>query len=223
MVKLLRRQLCFVPFAIVVLKPEALTMNDKLALLLDKIKQLEAEMLDEIHKKEVEFSYEVRDKKAHFAAAVLAQHEKLAKTVANYVRESSLFNVLTAPIIWIVLVPVVLLHVTASVFQWFCFPVYGIPKVRQSDYVIMDRRLLKYLNPLERLNCGYCEYANGVLAYVQEIAGRTEQYWCPVKHAIGLKTRHSRYSHFLDFGDAEQYRQRIEQVRRDFEDLQKAE
>ncbi len=96
-----------------------------------------------------------------------------------------------------------------------------VPQVRRRDYIVMDRRLLKYLNPLERLNCGYCEYTNGVLAYVQEIAGRTEQYWCPIKHAIGLKTRHSRYSHFLDFGDAEQYRQRIEQVRRDFEDLRK--
>ena len=41
--------------------------------------------------------------------------------------------------------------------------------------------------------------------------------------AIALKTRHSRYAHFLDFGDAEQYRQRIEQVRRDFTDLQKEE
>ena len=87
----------------------------------------------------------------------------------------------------------------------------------------MDRRLLKYLNPMERLNCGYCEYTSGVLAYVQEIAGRTEQYWCPIKHAIALKTRHSRYSKFLDFGDAEQYRQRIEQVRRDFKDLHQPE
>ncbi len=198
-------------------------MTDKLSVLLEKIQQLEHELVAEIKKKEAEFSYEVRDKKAHFTAAVIAQHRKLAKTVANYVRESSLFNVLTTPFIWVVLVPVVLLHLTASVFQWCCFPVYGIPKVRRSDYVVMDRRLLKYLNPLERLNCGYCEYANGVLAYVQEIAGRTEQYWCPVKHAIGLKARHSRYAHFLDFGDAEQYRLRIEQVRRDFADLQKTE
>lgn len=198
-------------------------MNDKLTPLLEKIKQLEAELLAEIHKKEAQFSYEVRDKKAHFTTAVAAQHRKLAKSVAGYVRDSSVFNILSVPVIWFVLVPVVLLHLMASVFQWVCFPVYGIPKVQRSDYIVMDRRVLKYLNPLERLNCGYCEYVNGVLAYVQEIAGRTEQYWCPIKHAIGLKTRHSRYAHFLDFGDAEQYRQRIEQVRRDFVDIQKQE
>lgn len=52
-----------------------------------------------------------------------------------------------------------------------------------------------------------------------EIAGRTEQYWCPIKHAMRLKTMHSRYPHFLDYGDAEEYRKRIEQVWRDFEDV----
>jgi hypothetical protein len=194
-------------------------VNDKLSELLERIQQLEQELLAEIGKKEAEFSYEIRDRKAHFTTAVAAQHRKLAKTIARYVRESKFFNLITAPVIWLVLVPVVLLHAMASVFQWICFPVYGIPKVRRCDYIVMDRRVLSYLNPLERLNCGYCEYTNGVLAYVQEIAGRTEQYWCPIKHAMSLKTRHSRYSHFLDFGDAEQYREQIEQVRRDFQDI----
>jgi hypothetical protein len=89
---------------------------------------------------------------------------RLPHSIASYVRESKFFNLITAPVIWLVLVPVVLLHVMASVFQWVCFPVYGIPKVRRRDYILMDRRVLSYLNPLERLNCGYCEYTNGVLA-----------------------------------------------------------
>ena len=50
-------------------------MNDNLAVLLEKIRQLEHELVAEIKKKEVEFSYEVRDKKAHFTAAGAAQHE----------------------------------------------------------------------------------------------------------------------------------------------------
>lgn len=88
-------------------------MTDKLSSLLEEIQQLEHELLAEIKKKQAEFSYEVRDKKAHFTAAVVEQHRNLAKTVANDVRDSSLFNVLTAPIIWVVLVPVALLHLTA--------------------------------------------------------------------------------------------------------------
>jgi hypothetical protein len=198
-------------------------MNEQHNSLLEKIRLLEHELLLEIRKKESQFSYEVRNNKAHFNAAVAAKHRKLAKSMSRYVRESIFFNLLTAPVIWVVLIPVVCLHMMAGVFQAICFPVYGIPKVRRSDYLVMDRRVLSYLNPLERLNCGYCEYTNGVLAYVQEIAGRTEQYWCPVKHAIALRTRHSRYSRFLDFGDGEQYRQRIEEVRRDFRDLLQSE
>jgi LSD1 subclass zinc finger protein len=85
----------------------------------------------------------------------------------------------------------------------------------------MDRRHLRYLNGMERFNCAYCEYVNGVIAYVQEIAGRTEQYWCPIKHALAMKTRHGRYTHFLEYGDADQWRQRFEEVRRDFTDLKR--
>jgi len=39
---------------------------------------------------------------------------------------------------------------------------------------------------------------------------------------MSLKTQHSRYQHFLDYGDAEQYRKRIKEVRRDFKDLKNA-
>ena len=83
------------------------------------------ELLAEIGKKEAQFSYEIRDRKAHFTTTVAAQHRKLVKTIASYVRESKVFNLITAPVIWLVLVPVVLLHAMASVFQWICFPVYG--------------------------------------------------------------------------------------------------
>jgi hypothetical protein len=79
---------------------------------------------------------------------------------------------------------------------------------------------LAYLNPIEKLNCLYCAYANGVFAYTTEIAARTEQYWCPIKHALRMKGVHSRYQHFFDYGDAEGYRRGIEQVRRDFADLE---
>jgi hypothetical protein len=105
-------------------------MNDQIPTLLERIQQLERELRAEIKKKETQFGYEVRDRKAHFTAAVAARHRNLARAIGSYVRASILFNVLTAAFVWIVLVPVVMLHVTASVFQSICFPVYGIPKVR---------------------------------------------------------------------------------------------
>ena len=72
---------------------------------------------------------------------------------------------------------------------------------------------------LERLNCVYCSYANGLFAYATEIAARTEQHWCPIKHAKRLDAPHSRYWQFLDYGDAKSYRQQIDATRRDFTDL----
>jgi hypothetical protein len=100
-----------------------------------------------------------------------------------------------------------------------CFPIYGIPKVRPDDYFIFDRSKLLYLNGMERLNCGYCSYVNGLMAYVAEIAGRTEQHWCPIKHNRETPTPHSRYAGFLPYGDAVAYRERVDEVRSSFDDL----
>ncbi len=95
------------------------------------------------------------------------------------------------------------------VFQAICFPVYGITKVRRSDYFVFDRQYLAYLNALEKFNCAYCSYGNGVVAYVREVASRTEQYWCPIKHARRLVGAHARYAAFADFGDAENFRKKL--------------
>jgi hypothetical protein len=55
------------------------------------------------------------------------------------------------------------------------------------------------------VNCTFCSYANGLIAYVREVAARTEQYWCPIRHARTMPVQHSRYHLFFDYGDAERY------------------
>jgi hypothetical protein len=77
----------------------------------------------------------------------------------------------------------------------------------------MDRNRLGYLNGIERVNCTFCSYANGLLAYVREVAARTEQYWCPIKHARPVPAPHPRYHTFLDYGDAAGYRRRLTSLR----------
>ena len=111
------------------------------------------------------------------------------------------------------IVPLVLLDLFVTVYQAVCFPVYGIPKVRRRDYLVFDRHHLAYLNALEKLNCAYCAYANGLIAYVRVIASRTEEYWCPIKHARRLIGAHAYYATFEDYGDAEGYRRRLEELR----------
>jgi hypothetical protein len=163
--------------------------------------------------------YELREGKVWFSEEIKREHRKLKTSLLRYIAHSRILAVLTAPFIYACFVPFVLLDVFISTYQAVCFPVYGIPKARRKDYMAIDRNKLRYLNALEGLNCMYCSYANGLLAYVVEIAGRTEQHWCPIKHARRIQDAHDRYSHFLPYGDASAYRERIEKVRDDFKDL----
>ena len=163
--------------------------------------------------------YELRKGKVWFSEEIKQEHRQLRTSLFHYVLQSRFFALLTAPFIYACIIPFVMLDLFVSTYQAVCFPVYGIPKARRRDYMAIDRNRLKYLNALEGLNCLYCSYANGLLAYVVEIAGRTEQHWCPIRHARRIQHAHDRYSHFLPYGDAAAYREKIDKVRDDFSDL----
>lgn len=165
--------------------------------------------------------YELREHGVWFSEEIKQEHRRLKASLRHYVRHSRFFVALTAPFIYACIFPFLLLDLFVTAYQAFSFPIYGIPKVVRGDYIIFDRGKLCYLNALERINCAYCSYANGLMAYVVEVAARTEQHWCPIKHAQRIKSPHSRYSHFLPYGDGRAYREHIEDLRRDFKDLKK--
>jgi len=160
--------------------------------------------------------HELRNGKIWFSEEIKREHRRLKTSLFRYVVHSRVLAIVTAPFIYACIVPFVLLDLFVSIYQAVCFPVYGVPKARRRDYMAIDRNKLRYLNALEGINCMYCSYANGLLAYVVEIAGRTEQHWCPIKHARRIQHAHDRYSHFLPYGDAATYRERVDRVRNDF-------
>jgi hypothetical protein len=184
-----------------------------------RIKTLENQLEAAREEKHRAFQFRWSKGKVKFEEAVLAEHRKLKSSLARYVLDSTFLTILTAPVIYLGVVPFLLLDLFLVVYQSICFPVYGIPKVHRADYLIFDRGQLKYLNLVERINCIYCSYGNGVVAFAREISGRTEQYWCPIKHAHRLRSFHSRYGHFMDYGSAGEYREQIDAVRNDFVDL----
>lgn len=163
--------------------------------------------------------YELRNGKVWFSDEIKKQHRRLKTSIADYILHSRILAVLTAPFIYGCIIPFALLDLFVSAYQAVCFPVYGIPKARRHDYMAIDRNKLRYLNFFEGLNCLYCSYANGLLAYVVEVAGRTEQHWCPIRHARRIQHAHDRYSHFIPYGDAAAYREKLDKVRDDFKDL----
>ncbi len=195
-------------------------MNDRLDALLTDIKRLENEVRKELRERQRVFFYEVQDRVVHFTDDMKQLHRERMQPVLRYLREARLRNLLTVPVIWMVLLPALLMDLFVTLYMHICFPVYGIPRVRRSDYLLIDRHYLAYLNVIEKLNCLYCSYFNGLIGYVREVAARTEQYWCPIKHARQNPAPHSRYGQFFDYGDAEQYRARLQRLRTDFSDLQ---
>lgn len=194
-------------------------MNTNINDLLVKIKALEQELIEAIQSQHQDFAYEIRKQRIYFERKVILQHKRYLQRLYDYVRNAPLKHILSAPIIWSVLPASLLLDLMITLYQACCFPIYRIPTVKRSDYIVFDRQYLNYLNLIEKLNCLYCAYFNGLMAYAQEIAARTEQFWCPIKHARRIGALHSRYQNFLDYGDAKSYRLHKEEVRRDFEDI----
>lgn len=186
-----------------------------------EIRQLEQELLQELHKKQEQYSYVIEGKRVRFAREVREYHRTLAKSLRAYFADSRLLHILTAPLIYLCILPALLMDLVVTVYQAVCFRVYGIPRVSRGDYVVIDRHSLQYLNAMEKMNCVYCGYFNGLIAYVLEIAARTEQYWCPIKHARKTAAIHGRYHKFIEYGDGEDYQARLAELRKDFEDLRR--
>ncbi len=188
-------------------------MDTSLKVLLDEIRQLEKAVSEQLKKKESDFFYSVKNRSVIFEADVREKHRRLKKSIHRFLIDSSLLSLLVSPVIYSMLLPVALLDVFVSIYQLICFPVYGIPKVKRRDYVVLDRHKLRYLNLIERLNCDYCAYFNGVIAFVREIASRTELYFCPIRHALAAKGQHARHAEFLPFGDSENYHEKLKMIR----------
>ena len=153
-------------------------------------KNLEQELLEELHKKEPEFFYEVQEEKTRFEREIKWRHKKLVKKIRHYLFDGRPEYFDRSSH----------LVVPGSGFAYGSggqlFPVRLFSSLRDSK------------SPSFRLH--------GVGPEIPEL---TEQYWCPIKHARRVKSIHSRYKHFFDYGDTDQYRKRIEEVRRSFDDL----
>jgi hypothetical protein len=195
-------------------------MNQKLEALIDEVRQLEREMVSDARKKEAQFCYSVHANAVQFTDAAKSRHRKLRLGIPAYILHSRFLVLATSPVIWLCAFPIGLADLIGSLYQAICFPIYGIPKVRRDDYLAFDRHYLTYLNFFEKVNCEYCAYVNGILGYFTEIAARTEQHWCPIKHAGCVKCEHSRYKKFIEYGDAERYRKQLEVIRRSYQDIE---
>jgi hypothetical protein len=188
-------------------------MNERISHLLAQMAVLEDELRCAIHAQESRIFFQVNGKRVEFEHSVKVAHRKLKKNVFRWLVTNRPQNLVTGPIIYGMALPMLLMDLLVSVYQWTCFPIYGITKVRRSDYFVFDRHHLDFLNFVEKFHCTYCEYGNGLMRYMVEILARTEEYFCPIKHAHKVLGTHARYQRFLTYGDAVDYERRLEAFR----------
>jgi hypothetical protein len=189
-------------------------MNDRIRDLLAQIAVLDDELRTALHEQQSQVSFVIRGKKVEFERSVREAHLRARRSIFRWIITNRPQNFITGPIIYGLCVPLAVLDLFVSFYQATCFPIYGIAKVRRGDYIVIDRQHLAYLNWFERFHCMYCAYANGLIAYASEITARTEEYFCPIKHARKVLGSHSRYASFLAYGDAADYHGRLERYRK---------
>lgn len=188
-------------------------MNDRITQILAQMAALEADLRTAVTEQEGKMVFQIKGKRVEFEQSVRAAHRKLKKNFFRWLVTNRPQNLITGPIIYGMILPLLMLDLCVSFYQFTCFPIYGVTKVRRADYIVFDRQHLDYLNFIEKFHCTYCAYGSGLMGYMAEILARTEQYFCPIKHAHKILGTHSHYNRFLDYGDAADYEARLEEFR----------
>jgi hypothetical protein len=127
-------------------------MNQRIASIVDPIHQLESELEVEFARRRMELAFTVKGRVVQFEEHVLKRHRELKTRLSHYILGARPLLVLAAPLIYSLIIPFVLLDLFISAYQFICFPLFGIPAVRRSDYLVIDQVHLSYLNAIAKIN-----------------------------------------------------------------------
>jgi len=210
-------------------------LSDKFQEFLDKLQHLQAvasekkdgdgrleRMIDDAKKSLDDVLESLVERKNLFKQAI-AQKTQLQKwriSISKTLFPLKLKHFISIPFIYSMVIPTLLFHIALEIYHYITFRLYNIPRVNSKEYFVYDRHSLPYLNLIEKFNCFYCSYFNNLIRYTAEIAGRTERYWCPIKHAERIKNHHSQYPKFMGYLEAQDFREKLSGLR-DFSDIRK--
>jgi hypothetical protein len=189
-------------------------MYNDLGRLLEDMHKLQEQLEEFFESARERFRFSLEGGRVRFSREVQEFQRRYRVSSIRYILDANLPSVLTAPVVYSMVVPLAIADLSFTLYQHICLRAYGVSRVTRSEYLIFDRHRLVYLNSIEKLNCVYCSYGTGVIAYAREIVSRTEQYWCPIRHARRVNGAHDRYPRFFDYGDAETYQSGIAGQRR---------
>jgi len=190
-------------------------MNTDINRLLEEIRGLQEQLERHLDSAREIFRYSVENGRVRMSREVQDLQRRYRVSSLRYLLHADLGSILTAPIIYSMLLPILIVDLGFTLFQHTCLRVYDVPLVVRRRYMVNDRHRLAYLNVIEKVNCSYCGYANGVMAYAREIISRTEQHWCPIRHARHVPDAHKRYPQFFPYGDAVSWHEKLQDMRRE--------
>ena len=188
-------------------------MHTDISTLLEEMRGIQEQLEQFFDDAREKFRCTLEDGRVRFSHEVRQLQRRYRTSSFRYLLGADWRNVVTAPVIYSMIVPLVIMDLSFTIYQHICFRAYGIPRVARRDYLVNDRHRLAYLNSIEKVNCTYCGYGNGVIAYAREIISQTEQYWCPIHQANRVRDAHRRYPQFFAFGDAQGYQQGLMNMR----------
>lgn len=188
-------------------------MNDRIKEIMDEIEAMKVKLGDEIAKQEKNLSYEIHNGYVRFEKDVFEKQKENMKNLLAWFREIPLLHLLSSPIIYAMVIPAILFDIILFVYQQIVFRIYKFKFIKRSDYIIYDHQYLGYLNTIEKLNCLYCSYFNGLMQYASAIASRTEYYFCPIKHAKKVAYQHDYYDLYFAYGEGDEYQTKLKELR----------
>ena len=101
-------------------------MNVRIDLLIDKIKQLEDELTNELHQQEENLLFQFKGKKIEFEQSIEQAHKKLKTSAWRWFFGLRPINIITAPIIYSMIIPLIITDLFVSFYHATCFPIYKI-------------------------------------------------------------------------------------------------
>lgn len=188
-------------------------MNTDISKLLEDMRGIQEQLEQFFDETRERFRCTLEDGRVRFSREVRQLQQHYRTSSFRYLLEADWRSIVTAPLIYSMIVPLLVIDLCFTLYQHICFRAYGMPRVPRRDFLVNDRHKLAYLNVIEKVNCTYCGYGNGMVAYAREIISQTEQYWCPIHHANRVVDAHRRYPQFFAFGDAQGYQQGLKNKR----------
>ncbi|MFT4816018.1 MAG: hypothetical protein ACI80L_000869 [Pseudohongiellaceae bacterium] len=183
-------------------------MSQRIESLIAHMTQLGNELFQELEISEQRFQYRFIQNIVKLKRAADSSLEAVSAPISKLTSAIYWRHIGSMPFIYSMIIPFVFLDITFTLYQEICFRLYQIAPVKRAQHFIIDRHFLKNLNGIDKLNCIFFGYGNGVISYAQEIASRTEQYWCPIKHAQKIQVEFPRYNQFLEYGDTENHHEK---------------